>query len=73
MYRSRAYFGLGTGDIFIDEIICNGSESQLLNCRMNQDFIGSHDCEHIEDVGVICTEIGKRVIKLEYTISSLLL
>ena len=61
VYRSRAYFGSGSGRIFLDEIICNGSESRLVDCDMDHDVIGTHNCEHIEDVGVICTEISTLV------------
>ncbi|XP_003383610.2 PREDICTED: tyrosine-protein kinase receptor UFO-like isoform X2 [Amphimedon queenslandica] len=58
VYRSRAYFGMGSGRILLDEIICNGSESRLVDCDMDRESIGTHDCDHSEDVGVICTEIN---------------
>ncbi len=43
-------------DIHLDSVSCNGSELNLLQCR--HDGLGSHDCSHAEDAGVIC--IGKR-------------
>lgn len=48
-----APFGEGTVPILLDEIECNGNETNLLNCASNPS--GEHDCEHYEDAGVICT------------------
>ena len=45
-----AFFGQGDGDIFVDGLICNGTERRLQNCRFNV----SHNCEHSEDAGVRC-------------------
>uniref|UniRef100_A0A1X7UUM2 SRCR domain-containing protein n=1 Tax=Amphimedon queenslandica TaxID=400682 RepID=A0A1X7UUM2_AMPQE len=51
-YYSRAYFGAGTGKIFLDDVRCAGNESSLLECMHNP--IGSHNCDHSKDVGVSC-------------------
>ena len=50
--RSSAYYGRGSGAIWLDNVACTGSENSLLACRANA--IGSHDCWHGEDVGVLC-------------------
>ena len=49
---SRAHFGQGTGRIWLDNVNCNGSEPNIDSCSHNA--WGSHDCFHIEDVGVMC-------------------
>uniref|UniRef100_A0A3P9Q1E8 SRCR domain-containing protein n=1 Tax=Poecilia reticulata TaxID=8081 RepID=A0A3P9Q1E8_POERE len=43
-----AHFGQGTG-----QICCSGSETSLSTCS-HRGF-GTHNCEHYEDVGVICS------------------
>ena len=48
----RAHFGQGTGPIHLDNLICNSSESRLVNCRHNG--IGVHNCGHSEDAGLRC-------------------
>ncbi|XP_048770739.1 scavenger receptor cysteine-rich domain superfamily protein-like isoform X2 [Ostrea edulis] len=50
--RSEAYFGKGTGPIWLDNVKCSGSEHLLLEC--NHNTIGSHNCGHLEDAGVTC-------------------
>ena len=50
-YRS-AFFGTGTGPIFLDEVQCSSSASQLLECSSRP--ILSHDCSHTDDAGVGC-------------------
>ena len=51
---SSAYFGAGTGRIWLDDVSCTGSESELLDC--SHDGIGVHDCDHFEDASVRCDE-----------------
>ena len=52
----RAAFGEGEGPIFLDSIACTGSEVSLQLCR--HEGVGSHNCGHNEDSGVICTPDG---------------
>ena len=47
------YFDTGYGEIFLDDVVCGGFESSLLHCSHN--FIGTHDCTHGQDIGVICS------------------
>ena len=46
-------FGQGNGSILLDDLMCSGEESSLLEC-LNDNDIGSHDCSHSEDAGVKC-------------------
>ncbi|XP_061177723.1 uncharacterized protein LOC133186505 [Saccostrea echinata] len=47
-------FGPGTGSIWLDDVMCTGSEGNILEC--NQTEIGNNDCDHTEDIGVVCTD-----------------
>ena len=47
-----AFFGSGMGPIFLDNVVCRGTESSLLECSTNR--IGQHNCDHSEDAGVRC-------------------
>ena len=42
----------GTGQIFLDDLQCTGSESRLVDCPHNG--LGSHNCDHSQDAGVRC-------------------
>lgn len=50
--RTSAYFGQGSGQIWMDQVNCNGSERFLTECPFRG--FGYHDCGHHEDAGVIC-------------------
>lgn len=56
-YTTRAYFGRGQGDIFLDDVQCTGREVDLLSCGHRP--IGLHNCGHSEDAGVICSPGSK--------------
>ena len=49
---SGAEFGAGSGVIYLDELLCAGAESSLLEC--GHSGVGQHNCLHSEDAGVRC-------------------
>ena len=53
---SEAHFGIGLGDIFLDDVTCTGVETELLSCTSN--LIGIHNCYHGKDAGVFCEGDG---------------
>ena len=55
-----AKFGRGSGQIWLDDLRCTGSESSLFHCPHRG--IGSHNCGHSEDAGVICQPRSKDTI-----------
>ncbi len=50
---SYAYYGAGSGPIFLSYLGCSGEEPNLLNC--SHSGIGVHQCSHYEDAGVRCS------------------
>ena len=51
---TNIFFGGGDLNqaIHLDNLLCTGTETSLLNCTHNG--IGMHNCEHNEDIGIIC-------------------
>ena len=49
---SQHNFGEGTGQSWLRDLLCTGSEANLLQCPHNG--IGSR-CLHSDDFGVVCT------------------
>ncbi|XP_026079737.1 deleted in malignant brain tumors 1 protein-like [Carassius auratus] len=50
--KSAAYFGQGSGPVWMKNVRCNGTESTLKNCVLSGRF--QQNCSHEKDAGVIC-------------------
>ena len=47
---SNAHFGVGIGTIYLDEVSCTGSETNLNDCPRSS----AVNCDHLDDAGVRC-------------------
>ena len=58
---TNVLFGGGNSfqPIHLDEVQCMGKEPNLLNCSHSP--VGVHDCQHSEDIGIICEQSQGKV------------
>ncbi|KAG5269691.1 hypothetical protein AALO_G00204920 [Alosa alosa] len=52
-----AYYGAGTGNIWMGYVRCSGTEQSLTQCSYNS----NPDCAHNEDAGVVCSMEGPSI------------
>ena len=48
-----ARFGAGSGQVWLDNVGCSGSESTIVNCQHRG--WGVEDCSHSDDASVVCS------------------
>ena len=60
--RGNAYYGSGSGTVWLDEVRCSGSESRLEYCSHSR--WGNSKCFHSEDVGVDCSKLSEDPLML---------
>ena len=48
-------FGSGSGDIWLDDVICVGNEESLEDCQYSG-WESISDCDHSMDAGVVCSD-----------------
>ena len=57
-----AYFGQGSGPIWLDSVVCTGNEATVANCGHFGVNV-TRFCSHYEDAGVRCSgEIGLLIL-----------
>ncbi|XP_048010690.1 deleted in malignant brain tumors 1 protein [Megalobrama amblycephala] len=59
--KSAAYYGKGSGTVWMSNVNCFGNESTLMNCSYNR---SPTSCGHEKDAGVICGYI-KVLLRIE--------
>ncbi|KAH3690821.1 hypothetical protein DPMN_191677 [Dreissena polymorpha] len=58
-HRDGAYYGQGTGTIWLDDVRCLGNENDIDRCPHSA--WGTHNCRHGEDVVVVCAHAATPV------------
>ena len=60
-YYSSAYFGEGSGPIWLDNVLCTGSESTIASCG-HLGFSVTRSCSYYEVAGVRCYPQGIHIL-----------
>ena len=58
-----AFFGLGTGEIFLDNVGCTGTETSLLDCSPSMTTTA---CSHSSDAGVRCNSARMSILVIKH-------
>ena len=53
-YYYWAHFGQGTGPIWLNRLLCIGTEQNILECPRQFELGNPYGCSHSEDVSVLC-------------------
>ena len=56
-YYRNAYYGEGSGPIWLNYIQCRGTENNLLQCPRRYDIGNPYGCSHSKDVSIVCPGI----------------
>ncbi|XP_033749249.1 scavenger receptor cysteine-rich type 1 protein M130-like [Pecten maximus] len=51
-----AKYGQGSGRIWMDDVVCRGTETDIGSCPFKDNSWGHHNCQHSEDVSVDCSK-----------------
>ena len=52
---TNAYYGRGNGTVWLDNVECTGTETDLVNCSHNSFGVVASNClDHHNDAGVVC-------------------
>ena len=60
MAVGKAAFGEGSGKIFLNNLVCNGTEKNLVQCSRKDN--STETCDHSEDASVVCA--SKEIVEL---------
>ena len=64
--NSNAYYGVGSGPIYLTDVSCTSNETSLLQCISNP--ILSNGCSHLGDAGVKCEGMKSHYFKALYNL-----
>ncbi|XP_060570002.1 uncharacterized protein LOC132728362, partial [Ruditapes philippinarum] len=54
-YFTGAFYGEGSGPVFIDQLFCDNYDYTLSDCK----YLFLNECSHARDISVVCNECGQ--------------